>query len=200
MSLPDGVLGESVAVSYEVWLTNRGGNSGTWNRVFSFCYYFENNDNYKSISLLQYDGTSKLGITTLGAGEYIGWISEVEFNNLTRAHVVLLVISKESEPLLYVNGKREMLIKCPLGSNYSDPNALIDSGKQNWIGKSLGNNQGFVGSVHELRIWSGILTEQEIISHYNAHVLAALQELQDLQGKVNALNISARAEANQLAG
>lgn len=153
--LPKSVFGAATAVTIEAWVTTGFNNSGSV-KVFQFGpnVHTQANSvaigrNYKTGNVMKQYFPPDQTVQETG--------TLTSFNTQTDLYVAL-TISSACSAALYVNGTYI--------STTSAPYPLQPTNF--YIGKSFNvSDRGFIGSVNEFRIWSGILTPSQIAQNFH---------------------------------
>ena len=169
MQLPPGILGSNpAAVSIEMWITTASsGNNDGWLRLFQFgshsvfcsgascnagsVYFGRCADN----NGFRLDSWDLQGTSVASSGDTI----TTTFSGQTDMHVVVILYNGAGAKV-YLNGALSVVtgpVYIPNGS----------PGEMNFIGFTSDlSNLGFVGSIDEVRFWSGALSQSQVSSNY----------------------------------
>ncbi len=167
VDLPNGIIATRSNITFEAWVTDEG--SGTWARIFDFGFSTggENNPNqgtnYVFITPQSGGGVLRAAITVGGSGneQVVEWPgSRLPIGR--PAHVVFTIDAGNRIGRLYVDGQL-------VGENPSMTHnpTMLGYTVNNWLGRSQWVwDPYFKGSIHEFRIYDGILTPEEIAISY----------------------------------
>ena len=168
LSLPIGDFDYYNSISVEMWVTTQGG-SWPW-----YSYYVGYPYNNRWCKLFQFgQGTGSSTESTIAVYRersngylymFIGdqaYCPYVGFDSQTNLHIVLTVAAGDFAKL-YVNGALAVTASYPLPVIPSPGYFRIGYGYYNV------DNEYFIGSVSEFRIWGGVLSASEVIANYFA--------------------------------
>lgn len=172
IDLPDGIISSKQNITIEVWTTWNGPAGSYWQRIFDFGNSQKGDNPHNSGN-----GTGGLFLTPLGAA---GSPDGVQYNAgptgfageqfLTgpeplpigqQLHIVCTYAPDLNSSQLWINGRLIASALAPWQlSELQDQN--------NWLGASQWNDPPFNGTIDELRIYEGALSELEIILNQQA--------------------------------
>jgi len=169
VDLPNGIVGTLTNATFEVWLTWSGG--GNWQRIFDFGSSTGAENTQGSAATTFYLTPQAGGPTVmLAAFKRADQTYDVE----TRAqstnalmtgamtHVAVVVDNAHTLMTLYRNG-------IPDGSALLTDTFSAISDVNNWLGRSqYGGDAGFVGTLHEFRIYNAALPPDVILASFTA--------------------------------
>ncbi|MCP5522998.1 MAG: hypothetical protein H7A46_15795 [Verrucomicrobiales bacterium] len=166
VDLPDGMVSSKQNITIETWFTWDGPAGSYWQRVFDFGNSAKGTDPHNSG-----DGTGGFFLTPLGgAGDPdgvqcnmsgTGFLGERFLTGPSalpvgqQVHVVCICAPDLDKSEMWIDGRLIDSDTAPF--NLSD---LIDANC--WLGASQWNDAAFDGSINELRIYEGALSELEI--------------------------------------
>jgi len=167
VDLPNGLISRFTNVTVEAWVTWTG--TGSWQRIFDF------GDSTTGIEGQQEGGASYLMLSTcvndrtLGAGFATDGPMTAVVVESTQAltanvvhHVAVVIDDANDQMRLYLDGRLvgAGLVTAPL-SSIRDVN--------NWLGRSqYKSDQGFAGSLHELRIYEAALSDAQVMLSFSS--------------------------------
>jgi len=171
VDLPNGMISVLPgAATFEVWYT-WDGTGPNWQNVFSFgidSNYVEDVVGIGAEDLFLTANSDANTIRTALSTNAPGYSHEYQFNGPAPisgvpVHVVFTWDSDDNLGRMYVNS---VLVDSIPGVDY----ALTQLDDRNsWLGRSqYGGDPMFAGSLHELRIYTGIMTPAEVAAHYAA--------------------------------
>ena len=149
LNLPSSVLGNNTALSIELWLTTTTGSRNS--RVFEFGPVAGSDTN----SVLVYKERNS-GNIYMCAGQPQCYSSAIGFDS-QNLHLVM-TLSVEGYARLYINGTLAII------ASYALP--AIPTPTFFSVGRWSTTDQYMIGSVHEFRIWKGVLSPAEVLSNF----------------------------------
>jgi len=175
LQLPPGILGSpsSPAISLEMWVTTSSTvNSNGYVRIFQFGG--NSLDGALHTLLLSRDSVNNgfllynriPAVLDNTAGTISTQSIATTFTGQTNMHVVL-VLYNGGYGIVYINGA---LIATTTASGLYFPDG--SSGETNYLGYGTlpgdGLTTGMVGSINEFRVWQGVLSATDVLSHYSS--------------------------------
>lgn len=159
LSLPSGILDSYTDVTIELWFSSLW----NWDNARLLQVGIGGGSDRGSLYIIRPSGGNLYVWFTRPDGETMQseWLGR--FNEQTNMHMVI-TISASGIQRVYVNSA--LMSSMDLGPY---PLAQINSNTF-YIGKSFSTipTPGFLGSVHELRIWEGTLSPSEVVASYAA--------------------------------
>jgi len=157
VSLPSGIIAGDTSITVECWVTQNNGN--TWATIWDFgnggnvnfelCPDPGRNNNDMIVAFTPNGGENDLNTPTSfpnGSEQYVA----VTYNNSTLTGS------------LYYNGALDGTVVLP-NSTYSPGNIGGAGGtSENWLGNDVYGDTQFQGTIYELRIWNGAVSERYI--------------------------------------
>jgi uncharacterized protein YjdB len=199
VSLPAGILTNTSSITIEVWATQNAQN--TWATIWDFGndgghhfglipYPGDNNHNIRAAftpnnNELHLDSGSPAVSIPNGSEQYIA----VTYNNTT-------VVGN-----MYANGALVGAVTFP-NTTYA-PGTYGGAGGtvNNWLGRDQFNDPEFGGTVYELRIWNGVVSQRQIAADTILGASTLVTNLTPTSVSVTAapsVNVSATAQATVL--
>ena len=157
LSLPNNILGSSPSqISIEIWFSTKVNSDGAC--LFQFG---ASGSNFPSIYLSR-SGSIFVMTSITAAGVSVEHFSGNGFDHNALRHVVLIWDVPNCLQHMYVSGNDG-------GSTTSCGVSIPSSTTANFIGNGIvSNGVGVAGYIAEFRIWNGVLTHAEVVSHKNA--------------------------------
>ena len=166
VSLPSGLFGNHTQFTVEAWVTTGYNDQNTWPRIFQFGAAPGADANSVAVFLCSsgyhctYPDLALQWVDGTGTGYQGG--TGVYFNNQVNMHVVLTV-SLGDYVKLYINGQRDGTTTARVTS--------LPPASTFYIGKAFGDSSntpfsGLIGSVDEIRLWSGALSAADVAANY----------------------------------
>jgi hypothetical protein len=168
IALPGGLVSSRTNITIETWYTWKGPNSQGWQRVFDFGNSQKSNGDAHNAG----NGLAYLFLTPRnGASGVVRFVAKPDsaaenpilngtaYSPLNvEQHVVCVYAPRSQYSRLYVNGVPVSSGTAPFELNtLSDPYC--------WLGVSLYNDPPFYGSINEMRIYEGALTDLDVALH-----------------------------------
>jgi uncharacterized protein YjdB len=155
VSLPNGILAGNDSLTIECWVTQASangwatiwdfGNNGNVN--FELCPDPDRNNNDMLVAFTPNGGENDLDTPT-------------SFPNGTEEYVALTYNNSSLIGNLYYNGALDGTVTLP-NTTYSPGNIGGAGGTtENWLGNDVYGDTQFQGTIYELRIWSGVVSER----------------------------------------
>ena len=149
------------SVSIEVWLTT--GVNDNWARIFQFGPAANLGDNQNSVFLFRDARYSYICVAYVNANlDYNGdstWetCSTTQFSNIHYPTHIVVTLTNNGYQELYVNGTG------PFTSAFQAP---LPAPNVFWMGRSFAGDSALVGTLSELRIWGGVLSQADVTTNF----------------------------------
>jgi len=165
LDLPVNITEGSKIITIETRVSTLDLNKG-WARIF----HFGKEGNPDSFFLHRWNSDDKdygnLAITVVqknGEWKYIK-NTNIKFDSLNQAHIVLVLNGETKEVKLYVNRILSQSVKFDF-----DLISILNNTRKNYLGRSLDNEDvGFHGKIHEFAIWDIELTQELIDKRFES--------------------------------
>ena len=153
-----GVLGSSTSVTVEAWMYMSPSTPCCDARLFDFGTSYTVNN----VVVYYYPINGCLSFAQAQNGEWFMQDTSLKFISLGYVHVVL-VMTTGGFARLYVNGNLALITSSACTIPTVDQQLFF------YIGKSFSTlDAGLIGSVDEVRIWSGALSASQVQASYTA--------------------------------
>jgi Concanavalin A-like lectin/glucanases superfamily len=159
LSFGERILPKTGSATIEVWFTSKC--DGQFARVFDFG---ERGQGYLFLTVDEGNDTARIAISD-NAWENEALVRSDSPVNDNKPHMVAVVIDSGAKRLrFYIDGKQQGESE-PLGDNSLEK----IKGTNHWLGRSLyTTDNGFTGSIDELRIYDTALSADDVAKHFKA--------------------------------
>ena len=155
VSLPNAILTATTNLTVEVWATQNTGN--TWATIwcfdnstaqnFQFCPDPGRNNGNMIVDINPNNNEADLS-------------SPTQFPNGTEEYVAMTYNNSSLVENLYTNGAFNSTLTLPNNSYCPGTFGGVGGTTQNWLGRDTYNDTQFQGTVYELRIWNGVVSQR----------------------------------------
>ena len=155
VSLPNAILTATTNITVEVWATQNTGN--TWATIwcfdnstaqnFQFCPDPGRNNGNMIVDINPNNNENDLS-------------SPTQFPNGTEQYVAMTYNNSSLVENLYLNGAFNSTLTLPNNSYCPGTFGGVGGTTQNWLGRDTYNDTQFQGTVYELRIWNGVVSQR----------------------------------------
>lgn len=155
VALPNGILTSTTNITVEVWATQNTANE--WGTIWAFA-----NNGSQNFALIPYPGNNNnhLEVAFTPHGNENDLQSSLSFPTGTEQYVAVTFNNASLVANLYTNGAQVATLKLP-DTTYT-PGVIggTPGTSQNWLGNDTYGDTQFQGTVYELRIWNGVVSQR----------------------------------------
>jgi uncharacterized protein YjdB len=155
VALPNGILTSTTNITIEVWATQNTAN--TWATIWDFA----NNGN-QNFGLIPHPGNNNnnLEVAFTPHGNENDLQSSLAFPTGTEQDVAVTFNSSTLVANMYTNGAPVATLKLPDATYTPGVIGGAPGTAQNWLGNDTYGDTQFQGTIYELRIWNGVVSQR----------------------------------------
>src|ERR1019366_201123 len=159
VALPSGILTTTTNITVEIWMTQN--TASTWAEVWDF-----GNSGSQNFALCPAPASGRNSGNMITAftpnNNEVDLSSPILFPNGSEQYVSLTYNNASLVANLYTNGALVGTVTLP-NSTYC-PGTIGGTGgtTKNWIGNDVWGDPQFQGTIYELRIWNGVVSQRQI--------------------------------------
>ena len=196
VALPSGILTNTANLTVEVWATQNTANQ--WATIW--CFDNSGSQNFQLCPDPNRNNANLMVANTPNNGES-DLFTPITFPNGSEEYIAVTYNNSSLAENLYYNGAFNSTRLLP-NSTYC-PGTYGGAGgtTQNWLGRDTFNDSQFQGTVYELRIWNGVVSQRQIAADAILGAGTLVTNLTPTSVSVTAvpsLNVSATAQATVL--
>ena len=196
VALPSGILTNTANLTVEVWATQNTANQ--WATIW--CFDNSDSQNFQLCPDPNRNNANMMVANTPNNGE-TDLFTPITFPNGSEQYVAVTYNNSSLAENLYYNGAFNSTRLLP-NSTYC-PGTYGGAGgtTQNWLGRDTFNDSQFQGTVYELRIWNGVVSQRQIAADAILGASTLVTNLTPTSVSVTAapsVNVTATAQATVL--
>lgn len=157
VSLPNAILTATTNLTVEVWATQNAGN--TWATIW--CFDNSTSQNFQFCpDPGRNNGNMIVDINPNNNEDDL--FSPTQFPNGTEEYVAMTYNNSSLVENLYTNGAFNSTLTLPNNTYCPGTFGGATGTTQNWLGRDTYNDTQFQGTVYELRIWNGVVSQRYV--------------------------------------